>query len=493
MAKRSLSNVLAGRSRETRWYIAAIFAGLFVLQLLLFATIIGVIWGEAIRQWLPELLMASAILIAGGVLVVILLLWQERDTARLIGRAALDERRTFEAAHQVARDEASSLQSLAAAVASARDVGRLFEAMLDAYQQALAGFGVPAEDQLNVIFLLAGDSLSVAAARGENSPAVGQRLNRDTGITHLTLARAKLAVSVQPGRDPVLKDKAWLQDSQRVICVPLGSAHALYGLVLLAMKQAPDLPADAQGLLEAIADQVALALYNFQLRQLLESTQMTDLRAEERDRQLLRQALHEGPSRDLAATALRLGLIRGMIIRDPRQATLELGRSQGQAQQTSEQLKEMVSLLRPLDLDVKNLDWAVQKTLHRVAEESGLQVRIGRHEPDARLGRQAMALTLYVLEGSLDWARKHGQATVAEINYWPEGNHFRFSIDDDGYGRVLQGERDNIPRDEDLATVLMRAKAERFGGRLQLTAKPGRGVTTVLLLPLGNQGHSPKA
>jgi signal transduction histidine kinase len=468
-----------------RWRIVALFAALLVLQAGVFALVIGLIWGERLAFWLPELLIGSLFLLASGVLALAIVAWQQRTTIKLIGQAVKQDRDTS----TQTLNQASALKALAAAVASARDLDGLFDITLDIYQLALNDFGIPTEDQVNAIYLLDDDYLSTAAARGPAAPEEGARLDRRQGISGRALAQARLLVSDQPGRDPGLLQLAWLRDSRQVICAPLCTAHGLYGLVLLATKQALALSADEKGLLEAIADQVALALHNFQLEQNLSETRIAYLAAENDEQALLRRALHEGPSRITAAVALRLGLIRTMMIKDPAQAALELGKMELLTRHASDELRDLVSFLRPLDLGVEDFDRAVEAMRGRIEDELGMVVRVSRRAADSRLSRQAKAVLLYALEGSLAWAGKRGKATTAEINYWAEEDRFYVSIDDDGYLQV-QLEGQPLTRGDDLAFSLMRAKIARVGGRLEITSKPGRGVSTMLAAPLGQQGLS---
>jgi len=121
-----------------------------------------------------------------------------------------------------------------------------------------------------------------------------------------------------------------------------------------------------------------------------------------------------------------------------------------------------------------------------------LDLRVGRRATAERLSRQVQAVVLYVLEGSLALAGKRGQATAAEINYWTAEDRFHLSVDDDGYGQS-QSEGQAIARADDLAMAVMRAKVARFGGRLEVPPGSGRGVTTLLVMPLNYQGLPLKA
>jgi signal transduction histidine kinase len=488
MAKKNLADALTRQGRRVRWRVGLFFGGLMALQAGAFALIIGLIWGEKLAFWLPELLIGSVFLLFGGVLTLAIVYRQERTAIDLLGRAAKQETDEL----TTARNEANALKALSAAIGSARDVDGLFDITLDIYQLALNDFGVPTEDQVNVIYLLGDDHLTAAAARGPVGPEDGARLDRQQGITGRALAQAELLIGEQPGQDPALSALAWLQGSQQVICAPLCTAHGLSGLVLLAMKQMPALSADDIGLLEAITDQVAMALHSFQLQQNLREIGIAYLAAEEDERELVRQALHQGPSRAIAAVALRLGLIRTMMIKDPDQAALELGKLELQTRQASEELRDLVIHLRPMDLAITDFDRAVDATLRRIEDELGLALRVGRRAADGRLSPQAMAMILYVLEGSLAWARKHFQATAAEVSYWAKGDRFYLSVDDDGYSQVQHGGQP-ASRGDDLATGLMRARIARVGGRLEVTSKPGRGMSTVVTAPLGQQGWPPEA
>jgi signal transduction histidine kinase len=487
MVKKSVSEVLARSSRRMRSTIVLLFVGLLALQAAVFALVIGLFWGESMALWLPELLIASAFLLAGALLALVIVVRQQRKAADLIAQAANQDDHALEMAH----NQANALKALAAAIASARDLKGLFDITLDIYQLVLYDFGVPVGDQTNVIFLLADDHLTAAATSGVAGLEEGAPLERHGGLTGRTLAQAELQISQQPDQDPALSGQGWLKDRQQVICAPLCTAHGLYGLVLLATRETLALALDEKELLEAIADQVAMALHDFQLQQELELVPTAHLTAEEDERRLLRQALDEGPSQTIAALASQLDLIQTMITEDPGQAAQELDTIEGQARRASGELQDLISLLRPLDLSRPELNRAVAATLRECEAELGLTLRLGRRETDRRLDPQALAVILYVLKGTLAWARKYGQATVAEISYWPEKDRYTVSIDDDGLAQHwVEGQP--ISRDGGLATRLMRAKVERAGGRLAVKSIPGRGVSTRLILPLGQQNLPPE-
>ncbi|MGD2079299.1 MAG: GAF domain-containing protein [Chloroflexota bacterium] len=488
MANNVVSDVLGRSGKRTRWAIALLFAGLILLQAVVFAIVIGLIWGESLGQWLPELLIGSMFLLTGGLAALVLLSRQQREMSAVVGRADGQEQESL----AMFRNQANALKALAAAIGSARDLNGLFAVILDSYQLALNDSGVPTETQSNAIYLLEADQLSLAAARGPAVPEEGAGLARGQGIISRALAQAELMVSTQPQQDPTLTDIDWLQDRQQVICVPLCTAHGLYGLAMLAMANIVPLSADETGLLEAIADQAALALHDFQVNQRFAQNSMAALTAEESERRLLRQALHEGPSRSVATVAMRLGLLRAMMIKNPDQAALELARVEAQTRRSSEQLKHLVSDLRPLHLEVKNLDRAIDTALLKIEGEIGLAVRSGRRAADERLNAQARAVILYVLEGSLAWARQIGQASTAEINLWQEDRHLYVSIEHDGAGR-MNGKGQGLIGDDELAMALMRLKGERVGGQLDVTAKDGRGGVILLSVPLEQPGRTAQA
>ncbi len=197
MAKKSVSEHLERRSARMRLTIALLFVGLILLQAGVFVIVIGRIWGESVEEWLPELLISSAILLVGGLLALIIIATQQRKTGRQIGLAVNREMQEL----SLARNRARALQAQAAAVGSARDVEGVFGVTLDVYQLVLNDLGTPPEEQTSAIFLPDDEGLLASTSRGLAGQDEGARLNPRQGIVGQALSQAELLVSDRPDRD----------------------------------------------------------------------------------------------------------------------------------------------------------------------------------------------------------------------------------------------------------------------------------------------------
>jgi two-component system nitrate/nitrite sensor histidine kinase NarX len=87
---------------------------------------------------------------------------------------------------------------------------------------------------------------------------------------------------------------------------------------------------------------------------------------------------------------------------------------------------------------------------------------------------------LHIVRESLVNIRRHAQAQQVQVQIGRVNGSARFVIADDGRGFDLN----NVDGGQHLGLGIMRTRAERCGGSLDVVSTPGRGTTISATLPL---------
>ncbi|HEX2221873.1 MAG TPA: GAF domain-containing protein [Candidatus Limnocylindria bacterium] len=174
--------------------------------------------------------------------------------------------------------------------------------------------------------------------------------------------------------------------------------------------------------------------------------------------------------------------------------SLELLLSQGQADAAAGKLNELRELqrdalaemrtlifeLRPASLETDGLEQALRTHATAVGSRTGLAVTVETDLPD-RLPLETEEALYRVAQEALHNVVKHAGASRTHIRLLRDPKGVRLAVSDDGRGfdpaRVGRGH---------LGLVGMEQRAERIGGRLEVTSRPGDGTTVEVVLPLAD-------
>ncbi len=468
-----------------RRYILILFALLLITQIGVYFGLINFIWGEPYNQWLPELLIGISVLIAGTVLSILIINSQERKVRSLTGRAIQLETEKL----QLSYSHFKLLQSIAATASKTLSVERVIQTALDIFTLTLNDLGIKDQDQVAAAYLYDGAELALADERLIPKLDKDKRLFGKQGIIGQALHRSEVTITRQPADDPELSMLRAFKECQEVICIPLRTGYAVFGAFILGAKSIipfrdPDLE-----LFSSVADQVVVTLHTAQLGEDLTLEKSQFVRAEEAERKLLAQALHEGPTQTLARLAMRLGFLRGMMIKNPDQALQELKKLEVGTRRMSEVLRNMVFLLRPMTLDGTSMSAAIEAAVQKARDKEGTEVRFEGGEFGALLDDDAKPVVRFVVEQGLSDAKEFGQSKRINVGLWRENDLFIARVEDNGRGLdvAAMGDTSNAPQALNLA--FMNERVRRISGELATDSTPGVGSTLTLVIPLDKHGR----
>ena len=274
------------------------------------------------------------------------------------------------------------------------------------------------------------------------------------------------------------------------ITVPILSHDCVLGVLGVASADAQVFSADEVKLLEAVGQQLGVAVENARLwddlrdkervrGQLLEKV----ISAQEEERKRIARELHDDTGQ--AITSLMVGLRAASdacdsVARERFNALREI------AAQTLESVKRLARELRPALLDDLGLAAALERYIANYRVNFGLNVDLqmtGFHDGQ-RLPAQA-ELTLYrVIQEALTNTAKHAQAKNVSIVVERKRELVVAVVEDDGCGFDVHAVLESPNEETKLGLHGMRERAELIGGRLQIESAVGRGGSVFVEIPI---------
>jgi len=303
--------------------------------------------------------------------------------------------------------------------------------------------------------------------------------------------KRSIIVTPLPERCPIRDGR--LNDGRAIaahVTVPILSHDRVLGVLGVASADAPVFGADAAKLLEAVGQQLGVAVENARLwddlrdkervrGQLLEKV----IGAQEEERKRIARELHDDTGQ--AITSLMVGLRAAgdacePIVRSRFETLREI------AAQTLESVKRMARELRPALLDDLGLTAALERYVAGYRANFGLSVDLQTvgFRDDGRLPTEVELALYRIVQESLTNIVKHAHAKNVSIVVECQAHSVVAVIEDDGRGFDVRAVLESPLEENQLGLHGMRERAELVGGRLQIESTPGAGSSVFVEIPI---------
>jgi signal transduction histidine kinase len=205
-------------------------------------------------------------------------------------------------------------------------------------------------------------------------------------------------------------------------------------------------------------------------RQVLDKT----VQAAEQERMHVANELHDGPIQRLAVLSYDLERAKQRMLGNAA-AVARVEHAQQVLSGEVQGLRELMASLRPPTLDQVGLEAALRDHVGEFARRSGVDCSV-RVDLDDRLDRELETVVYRVTQEALANVARHAEAGRLWLELEADGDEVDLEIRDDGVGFEPVASS-TLVRDGHFGLVAMQERVEMAGGRFQVDARPGAGVT----------------
>lgn len=200
-------------------------------------------------------------------------------------------------------------------------------------------------------------------------------------------------------------------------------------------------------------------------------------------RRHLAAELHDEIASDLAATGMRMALLRQALPQPiPADVTSCLGDTEAALIDINRKVRNLMAELRPPVLDDYGLAAALRWHGEKMQEYSDLAIILDVPEKFPRLVPEQELALFRIAQEALTNALKHARARTVTISLAVMETKVTVRVSDDGAGF----DPDRSGQSQGLTgwgLTLMRERAESAGGTFGIASLPGRGTTVAVSLP----------
>ena len=259
---------------------------------------------------------------------------------------------------------------------------------------------------------------------------------------------------------------------ESLVSVPIRLQHRLLGEFDLFFRAPVTLSTEETELLDALASHLASALEGLRAEALEREAAVGEERA------LLARELHDSIAQSLAFMKIQVQLLRNAAQRgQPDKLNSILDELDAGVRESINDVRELLVHFRTRT-NTENIEQALQETLQKFEHQTGLPARLEVHGDGLPLPADVQVQVLHVVQEALSNARKHAGASHVSLEV-RKGQRWRFAVHDNGAGFNVS----QVRGESHVGLKIMRERAARIGGEVEITSAPGAGSTVTLTLP----------
>lgn len=416
--------------------------------------------------------------------------FDERDEESVVVLAdwaaiAIENARLYQQVEARRNELERAVLGLRAATEIAQAVGG--ETELEQVLELIAGRGRALVNARSVVIMLAeGDQLVIAAAAGDVS---GDLVGR-----HIPMAGSIAGNVLRSGQSQRFDDVTSTGGlsiarlgvkARTALEVPLTFRDQRLG-VLAAFDRLTDGPAfdeDDEMLLRGFAASAATAVNT--ARSVADVRLRQSLAAAEQERGRWARELHDETLQGLGAVRVLLSTGLRQTSADSRERVMRDAIEH--ISQEIENLRALISELRPAALDELGLQPAIEGLIERSASRQGLEVqaRIELDSHDGRLSPELESTIYRLVQEALTNVVKHARADRVEIELVRRDSDVSLLVRDDGMGFDVAAPTAGF------GLSGMRERVELSSGTLEVESAPGGGTTVRARIPVSPAASAP--
>lgn len=265
------------------------------------------------------------------------------------------------------------------------------------------------------------------------------------------------------------------------IATPLRAGNATLGALCVVRPQAVRFEPEEEAALSLLANTAAVAILNARLVE--EGRRQAELAAAQAERERLARNLHDNLAQTLSFLNLRADRLQDLIAAGAaEEAAAVLSEMRGATTRAYGQVRDALAGLRAAPLNGQALLDSLRSCVAEMRSLTGLTIElacegIGDGLPLSPVAQQQ---ALHIVREALTNAWRHAHAQTVRVVVRRMPTAVSFTVADDGCGFDPAAVDDTTH----LGLTIMRARAERSGGRLEIHTRPGAGTRVIATFPV---------
>jgi len=266
------------------------------------------------------------------------------------------------------------------------------------------------------------------------------------------------------------------------VVVPLRHMGRVLGAYTLFFDQKRDTPEELGLLFRSISEHLGMALENTRL--LRENMRMTLMS----ERQLIANEVHDSLAQTMAYMKIRLAMMQEALEASEQPSALKHAAEVQQALDGAyADLRELLSQFRNR-MDPLGLVHALQELKTKFHDRTGIALAFDNRTTDLDLSVEEEGQVFHIMQEALANVARHSGAKRARLTMELVGGDYRFAVEDDGlgffaFGQRLGGAEHHPHLRHHLGVNIMRERAQRLNGAIEIVNLPQGGARVSLVFP----------
>jgi two-component system nitrate/nitrite sensor histidine kinase NarX len=191
--------------------------------------------------------------------------------------------------------------------------------------------------------------------------------------------------------------------------------------------------------------------------------------------------IHDGLTQSVTSAILELQGLQHRIRTEPETVLATLHEIEAAIRGDLKQIRE---ILFELDEGAPHIEPPLATFVNDLVERWHLPARVSIEGEVDRISDRTLETANAVVAEALANAAKHAGSLEVSVRIRVGLDELRIEVEDRGVGIMGSGTDD----DPHFGLRLMRGRAERIGGTIEIESKPGNGTRVVAVLPVGGRG-----
>jgi signal transduction histidine kinase len=206
----------------------------------------------------------------------------------------------------------------------------------------------------------------------------------------------------------------------------------------------------------------------------------------EAERSRISREIHDGILQTLLSVDIQLDVLRRKVPNDPDQAVHGLSSLQQTVRNETDELRRMVTDMRPLRVQSADLVDLMRGFAERFRNESSLGLDLLIDSAELQIPDRICRDLFQIYRESLHNVKKHAHASHVVVKLWQNEGEVVLVVDDNGEGFSFAGRFSGDELDRlRLGPISIKERTRSVGGVLTVESTPGHGARLTIKIPLG--------